>query len=329
MKKKIISSLLVLVLSMSVFVGCGSKTDNVSDNAGITTEAPTTTPEPTATPEPTEEPHQHSYVETITTEATCETDGEATYTCECGDTYTETIKALGHIYENYTSNNDATYLADGTETAKCNGCDLTDTRTAEGSKLEYTYIDMDATMYAQKTVNVRSMPSTDGEKLGGLSTNDEVKVTGQCAETSWYRIEYSGGVAYVSDSYLGNDKVVVQAEAPKQTQSEMPTYTTYADVKAYAISLGYPIGSATDNGDGTCTVYAINYITPNNTLSFDGEYVTMDADRTAARRQAASILGATSNDYRCNFGNYRNVKIANGENGYTWEVCREQYWLVN
>ncbi len=50
--------------------------------------------------------------------------------------------------------------------------------------LTYTYNDMDSTMYAQRTVNVKSLPSTDGEKLGGLSTNDEVKVTGQCVETS-------------------------------------------------------------------------------------------------------------------------------------------------
>ncbi|MBE5884297.1 MAG: SH3 domain-containing protein [Lachnospiraceae bacterium] len=52
----------------------------------------------------------------------------------------------------------------------------------------YTYTDMDATMYVQKTVNLRGMPRTDGEKLGGLSTNEEIKVTGQCVETSWYRI---------------------------------------------------------------------------------------------------------------------------------------------
>ena len=235
MKKKIISSLLVLVLSMSVFVGCGSKADNVSDNAEITTEAPTTTAEPTATPEPTEEPHQHSYVETITTEATCETDGVKTFTCECGDSYTEPITAVGHVFETYTANNDATYTADGTETAKCNNCEVTDTRTAEGSMLTYTYTDMDATMYAQKTVNVRSLPNTDGEKLGSLSTNDEVKVTGQCAETSWYRIEYSGGVAYVSDSYLGNDKVVVEQPKAEQTvqntssECPYPLYTVIDD----------------------------------------------------------------------------------------------------
>ena len=236
MKKKLALVLTTITLTMTLFVGCGSAS-NVSESNETVTEVSTstteTTPEQAATPESTEAPHEHAYVETITTEATCETDGEATFTCECGDTYTEPIKALGHIYENYTSNNDATYVADGTETAKCNGCDLTDTRIAVGSKLEYTYNDMDATMYAQKTVNVRSLPNTDGEKLGSLSTNDEVKVTGQCAETSWYRIEYSGGVAYVSDSYLGNDKVVVEQPKTEQTtqntSSEFPyeLYTLY------------------------------------------------------------------------------------------------------
>ncbi len=220
MKNKIVV-LLTALMTATLLVACGSS--NVAENAETTStetavEADaTTTAKPTEAP--TEPPHEHTYTETITTEATCETDGEATYTCECGDSYTEPITAVGHVFENYTSNNDATFTADGTETAKCNNCDVTDTRTAEGSMLTYTYTDMDATMYAQKTVNVRSLPSTDGEKLGSLSTNDEVKVTGQCAETSWYRIEYSGGVAYVSDSYLGNDKVVVQAEAPAQSSS--------------------------------------------------------------------------------------------------------------
>ena len=220
MKKKIISSLLVLVLSMSVFVGCGSKADNVSDNVGITTEVST------STTETKEETHEHNYTEAVTTEATCETDGVKTFTCECGDSYDEVITATGHVFESYTSNNDATYTADGTETAKCSNCDVTDTRTAEGSMLTYTYTDMNATMYAQQTVNVRNMPNTDGEKLGGLNTNDEIKVTGQCVETGWYRIEFDGNVAYVSNNYLANDKVVVEqpkAEEPAQnTASEFP-----------------------------------------------------------------------------------------------------------
>ena len=62
-------------------------------------------------------------------------------------------------------------------------------------------------MYAKDTVNVRSLPSTDGSILGSLSKNTEVTVTGQCNETGWYRIQYNGSIGYVSNSYLGTEKV--------------------------------------------------------------------------------------------------------------------------
>ena len=77
----------------------------------------------------------------------------------------------------------------------------------------YTYTDMSATMYAQQTVNARDLPDTNGNKLGSLSTNEEITITGQCNETSWYRFEYNGGVAYVSDKYVGENKVEVQQQA--------------------------------------------------------------------------------------------------------------------
>ncbi len=47
----------------------------------------------------------------------------------------------------------------------------------------YTYTELNEVMYAKQSVNVRSIPNADGEKLGGLSQNDEVHVTGQCVET--------------------------------------------------------------------------------------------------------------------------------------------------
>ena len=40
--------------------------------------------------------HEHSYVETVTKAATCTEAGLKTFTCECGDSYTETIPAVGH-----------------------------------------------------------------------------------------------------------------------------------------------------------------------------------------------------------------------------------------
>lgn len=42
--------------------------------------------------------HEHSYTEVITKEPTCTEAGEKTYTCDCGDNYTEEIPAKGHHY---------------------------------------------------------------------------------------------------------------------------------------------------------------------------------------------------------------------------------------
>ena len=52
---------------------------------------------------------------------------------------TESIPALGHSFTNYVYNDDATCAKDGTETAKCDRCDKTDTRTKAGTKKEHTF----------------------------------------------------------------------------------------------------------------------------------------------------------------------------------------------
>ena len=44
-------------------------------------------------------PHVHSY-EAVVTEPTCTEVGYTTYTCECGDTYTEEVEKLGHVDAN-------------------------------------------------------------------------------------------------------------------------------------------------------------------------------------------------------------------------------------
>lgn len=45
--------------------------------------------------------HEHSYTETVTKEATCGEDGVKTFTCDCGDSYTQSIPATGaHTYVN-------------------------------------------------------------------------------------------------------------------------------------------------------------------------------------------------------------------------------------
>lgn len=282
MKRKFVSLLMVSLIATSMLAGCGNNNDTTKNTEAISA---------------TETAHQHNYTETITLAATCETDGEATYTCECGDTYTEAIPATGHSFTNYVYNEDATYEADGTETAKCDNCDETDTRTAEGTQLAYTFKDMDATKYAKSSVNVRNMPGTDGEKLGSLSFNQEVKVTGQCNETGWYRIEYSGETAYVSDSYLVDNKVETAKNETNSSDnsssgndSSASTSSSDSGSSADAGSSAnnecpYPIETVIDEGGCEVYFYFLSY---------------QDPEFTSTWKQCEDILKSRSTEF--NYG---------------------------
>ena len=122
--------------------------------------------------------HTHSYTSSVTKAATCTETGVRTYRCSCGDSYTESIAALGHSYTTtttqptcteagktvttcsrcgdssttviaakghtyggYVYNNDATCTKDGTQTRTCITCQATETVAAEGTMVEHLYYD--------------------------------------------------------------------------------------------------------------------------------------------------------------------------------------------
>lgn len=74
------------------------------------------------------------------------------------------------------------------------------------------------TMYAQQTVNLRQGPSTNYDRVGSLSTNQSVTVTGyvETASGKWYQLSTE---QFVSAKYLGTDKVVVQAPSNNSNTS--------------------------------------------------------------------------------------------------------------
>ncbi len=118
MKKKILVAVLSALSAFSLFglVACGGG-GNGGDGA-----------------------HTHSYSQRVV-DATCDTDGYTEFTCSCGDKYVANkVDALGHDCTDYEYNNDATFEADGTETAKCNRCGEQDTRTVAGTmKIRFTF----------------------------------------------------------------------------------------------------------------------------------------------------------------------------------------------
>ena len=79
--------------------------------------------------------HTHAYTPTIIVDATHETEGVVDYTCECGDSYRESIPTSGHVIKEYTFNYDSTTEADGTMTGYCESCGARVIKTAEGTKL--------------------------------------------------------------------------------------------------------------------------------------------------------------------------------------------------
>lgn len=103
---------------------------------------------------------------------------------------------------------------------------------AEEPVSPYSYTELSQTMYAQSTVNVRDLPEQSGAKLGSLTTNQEVTVTGQCNETGWYRISYNGGEGFVSDSYLGTEKVAVKSQSTGNETTQAPAQEAAAEAPA-------------------------------------------------------------------------------------------------
>lgn len=77
----------------------------------------------------------------ITVSPTCTEKGYDKYICaNCGDTYTENYtNPLGHSFTSYVSDNNATCTSNATQTAKCDRCDVTDTKEYPDSMLKHRF----------------------------------------------------------------------------------------------------------------------------------------------------------------------------------------------
>lgn len=86
-----------------------------------------------------------------------------------------------------------------------------DTETIDKALTDVTALDK--TMYATSAVNTRQGPSTEYERVGGLTTNEEVHVIGQSNLTAWYQIDVDGVTQFVSNKYLSDSKITVAQES--------------------------------------------------------------------------------------------------------------------
>ena len=141
------------------------------------------------------DPLGHDFTEKVTdaahlkSAATCTESAVYYYDCSRCDTHStaDTYSygdPLGHSYTKYVYNNDATYDADGTETAHCDhSCGETDTRTKVGSKLidsvapMVTGVENDKTYCKQVVVTITDVNSFTVTLNGQSVTLEDGKLT--------------------------------------------------------------------------------------------------------------------------------------------------------
>ena len=85
------------------------------------------------------------------------------------------------------------------------------------------FTDVNETVYATGTVNLRSGPSTAHDKVGSLNKSDSVTRVGigTADAEGWSRIQLSdGSLVYVSNKYLSTTKPVAQQPSGGSTQSK-------------------------------------------------------------------------------------------------------------
>ena len=139
----------------------------------------------------------------VTTPATCTTEGVRTYTCtkNPAHTRTEPIPALNHQFGAYIYDNNATCTQDGTETAKCERCNETDTRTAKGTKLTEhtaeTVPESKAAAYWVSDPEGQSIPYQAQQKDGVLTVTVQADTASLRGTTGSLRQLEAQGVAEI------------------------------------------------------------------------------------------------------------------------------------
>ena len=90
------------------------------------------------------------------------------------------------------------------------------------------FTDVNQTMYARKTINLRASWSTDS-KATLVAGGTELKVTGTSTnkvnDFVWYRVSYNGEIKYVASYLLTDEKPVEEKpqEEPKEEPADEPT----------------------------------------------------------------------------------------------------------
>ncbi len=85
--------------------------------------------------------HTHEYSAQVTKDVSCTADGEKTFTCSCGDSYTEVITSNGHSWGSWSTVSDTLVGRVGSEKRVCSTCSEEETRENTDGAIINSFLD--------------------------------------------------------------------------------------------------------------------------------------------------------------------------------------------
>ncbi|MBQ6889771.1 MAG: hypothetical protein IJN53_01950, partial [Oscillospiraceae bacterium] len=259
--------------------------------------------------------HTHSYSSSVTTAATCDKAGVRTYTCSCGDSYTEAIAALGH---NYSSKVTApTCTAQGYTTHTCSTC---------GNSYVDTYVA--ATSHSYTSEEVYPNCTTDGYIIYTCGNcGNSYTEAGMASQGHFYE---NGTCTYcgAKDPNYGpphTHSYSSKVTAPTCTAQGYTTYTCSCGdsyVGNYVVAKGHSYTSSLKAP--TCTATGLRTYTCGNCGYSYTE--TVAALGHSYSNGACTVCGAADPNYQAPDDNIKNG-LAKGDDGnYYYYINNEVQW---
>lgn len=184
--------------------------------------------------------------------STNKTSGIATYTFKVPKvskttTYKVTFSSSDMADENgaavASSSATATVTVRGTSSSSSGG-NSSSGNSSSSNKPSFT--EVNETVYATSSVNVRSSYSTSSSVIGSLNEGDSVTRTGK-GSNGWSRVKYNGQTAYISSSYLTTEKPEESNNKNLESITIEGDYTLSpefsADVTEYELTVGADVDS--------------------------------------------------------------------------------------
>ena len=184
--------------------------------------------------------HKHHYSANLTTNPTCTEEGVMTYTCSCGDSYTEPYPKLEHQYEKEITR-EATCAEEGETTYTCTLCG--DAYTEPIAKVEHTpgaaQVTKEATCTEEGEKTVRC--TVCGEEISRETTPVKEHQAGESKVTVEPTLFKEG----VSETYCKDCGVLMASEAvPAKLNSTQQTIASVVTGVAIALVLYLGISRA-------------------------------------------------------------------------------------